>query len=108
MTSGVPGRAAHTIVAVQFRAPMTRTQVETAFGPEAPAFTKLPGLRWKFWTFNEETRDFMGVYLFENSGAVKAYLDGPVVPTLRKQFGDVRVETYAVLPELSRTTRAPL
>jgi len=99
-----------TLVNVQFRVALTKAELVQAFEPEAPKLAKYPHMRWKLWTLDERTREFSGVYLFDNERAAREYLDGPVVAALRADphFSDVRANAYPVLEGLSRVTRGPV
>jgi hypothetical protein len=106
----IPPSPTQSIVTVQFRVALTRGEVEKAFLPDAPRVAALPGLVWKVWSLDEETRSFAGVYLFGDHEAAQAFIAGPVVAALRREphFSEVRAQAYGVLEGLSRITRAPI
>jgi hypothetical protein len=99
-----------TIVDVHFRAAWTRDELIDAFLPGAPALGKVRGMRWKIWSFNSQTREFVGYYLFDGPKEAQAYIEGPVIRGLSKEpsFSNVEVRTFEALPELSQHTRGPL
>lgn len=98
------------VVNIRFRVALTKAELVAAFTPDAPEIAKLASLRWKLWTFNENDRAFMSVYLFDDGAAAQAFVRGPVVAGLYEDphLSDVRVDAYEVLESLSRATRARL
>jgi hypothetical protein len=107
-TAGKP--AAPTLVVVQMTVRLPKEDLVAAWAPDAPEIAKVPGMRWKFWSFDPASRAYAGVYLFESGTAAQEFLAGPVMDALRgdPNVEDVRAQHYEVLPSLSQVTRAPL
>lgn len=74
----------------------------------ADTFARLSGLRWKLWTLSEDGREAGGVYLFDSPEHARAYVEGEVVASLRKNpaFRSVEVRVRPVLHEPSLRTGA--
>jgi hypothetical protein len=68
------------------------------------------GLCWKVWLLNEAERRAGGIYLFDDERALRAYADGPIVAQIRSApfVRDLEAREFAVMPEHSAVTRAPL
>jgi Putative mono-oxygenase ydhR len=72
----------------------------------AHVMLSVPGLEWKLWIANPETRSAGGIYLFRDEASAAAYLDGPVIAALRgnPSVREVRAHVYVVADDLSRRT----
>lgn len=71
---------------------------------------QVPGLRWKLWLTDGETRTHSGVYLFDDQASAEAYLNGELVTNLRNNPRIKNLETiiFGIDEEASRITRAPI
>jgi len=71
------------------------------------AIRALPGLEWKVWLADADSRTAGGVYLFRDAASAEAYVSGPVIAHLRTLplVRAVRVRISAVADDLSRRTR---
>jgi hypothetical protein len=76
----------------------------------AQAFAAVPGLRWKLWLLNEERREAGGIYLFEDEGALEAFLSGDLARTIKTHpaLRDASIKQFDVLSDVSSITRAPV
>src|SRR5262245_61566258 len=52
----------------------------------------VPGLLWKIWIVDEERRRGGGVYLFADRAAAVAYVEGPIISSLRANPAASNVE----------------
>jgi hypothetical protein len=88
----------------------TRADFERDFAPIAATIAEVPGMRWKIWLFDEATSRGGGSYLFEDTASLGAYLDGPIVDTLRTHpaFSEVTVQAFSVLEAPTAITRGPV
>jgi hypothetical protein len=88
----------------------SREEFEEQFGPAAGDIAGVPGLRWKVWLFDEATSAGGGWYLFDDEAALQAYLEGPIVASIKSHpaFSNLRVHTSGVLEGPSVVTRGPL
>lgn len=81
-----------------------------AVSPLAEQWTAVPGLIWKTWTLNPETKRAGAVYLFESAEARQAYLDsdlGKAVAT-HPNFSDFAITPYTVMAAETAITRGPV
>jgi hypothetical protein len=73
----------------------------------APMFAELPGLLAKTWLADEATNTYGGVYFFADPAAVAAYLDSPIVRSLRtnSHYVNLTLRTFGTLDAPTRITR---
>lgn len=83
-------------------------EMTTAMEDLARSIAEEPGLIWKIWTVNEETKEAGGIYLFEDKPNAEAYL--AMHSARLKGFGitPVHGKIFEVNPELSKINQAPL
>jgi hypothetical protein len=76
----------------------------------ATIIASVEGLIWKIWVMQEEEFEMGGLYLFANREAAEAYLNHPLVQTVRSNPAVVSTqsELWDVESSLSAITRAPL
>lgn len=74
----------------------------------ADSIAQQPGLIWKVWTENPDTRRAGGVYLFENMQLAEDYLQ--MHRERLEAFGVMEMDSrlYQVNEPLSRITHAPI
>ena len=80
-------------------------QMSAAFAALAQSIATEPGLLWKIWTENAETKEAGGVYLFADMASLERYL---AMHTARLQsFGvtGIRSKIFDVNASLSAITR---
>ena len=70
----------------------------------------VPGLLWKIFTNNPDTRESCGIYLFDTLESAQAYLDGERVAGMKQNpdFGNVSARLGTVMEEASIMAGAPL
>lgn len=68
------------------------------------------GLRWKIWLMDESQSTAGGLYLFDDSSCLKAFLASPLMDYLQHHpsFTEVHVMPFAVLEAETRATHGPL
>ncbi|HSH23984.1 MAG TPA: monooxygenase [Massilibacterium sp.] len=80
-------------------------EMSKAYQELAESIEKEPGLIWKIWTENAETKESGGIYLFEDEASLQNYLD---MHTKRLQsFGvtNIRVKIFDVNKPLTNITK---
>ena len=70
----------------------------------------VPGLIWKIWTYDPDTSEAGGVYLFADEASAQAYLTGPIFASLQAMpaVANMQVKRLEVDRDRSLITRAPL
>ena len=99
-----------TVLQINFNFSVTPAELAEAFGPLADPIAKVPGLRWKIWSLNEDTSEFAGIYLFDDAESVQAYLEGPIVAGVQAHpaVSNISAKVFGVIEAFSAITRAPI
>lgn len=68
-----------------------------------------PGLRWKIWIYNDETKEAGGLYLFENDASADAYAEW-VTNALENNpaASSITVKKFDINADATATTRGPV
>jgi hypothetical protein len=66
-----------------------------------------PGLLRKTWIFDSTTQEYGGIYIFRDGESMQAYLDGPIVASMKALPGLKNFQTriFDINAELSSITR---
>lgn len=99
------------IVQINYRRPdVSKEAWEARYtGEMAKPFQKLDGMHWKIWLDGEDRR-VGGIYLFDSRAQAEAYVNGPIVASMKSNpnLQDVDVRIFDVRRRMSELTRAPL
>ncbi len=97
------------VLQINLRFDCPPSQLASIFGDVVGAIAATPGLRWKIWLLNDETREAGGIYAFDDDAAIDAYLGGPIGTQMRglPHLLDVAVKRFDTIPALNPVTRAP-
>ena len=98
------------ILQINIKFSISPAELAEGFAPLAEPISKVSGLRWKIWSLNEAESEFAGIYLFDDTESVQAYLEGPIIAGVSKHpaLSDIRAKQFDVLDELSAITRGPV
>ena len=98
------------VLQINFKFNISPTELAEGFAPLVDTISEVPGLRWKIWSLNEDTSEFAGIYLFDNTESIRAYLEGPIITELKKHpaLSDISARQFGVIDEFSAATRAPV
>jgi hypothetical protein len=98
------------VLQTNFTFNVSAEEFQAAAEPLAEAFAAVPGLVWKVWLLNAQTREAGGVYLFDSEASLAAFLDGPLVAGMKESpaIVDVTVRALPVWDAVSSITRAPI
>ncbi len=83
-------------------------EMSQAYAGLAESIANEPGLRWKIWTENAETKMAGGIYLFDDMASAQAYAE---MHTARLQgFGvtGIRALFFEVNESLTQIDRGPI
>jgi hypothetical protein len=99
-----------TVLQINFKFNVSPAELAEAFAPLAEPIAKVPGLRWKIWSLNEDRSEFAGIYLFDDADSVQVYLAGPIIAEVSKHpaLSDISVKQFGVIDEFSAITRGPV
>jgi len=84
-----------------------RADAMAAFEQAAPVFAAINGLTWKVWLENKDGT-ISGLYYFKDGADLEAYKETDMYKQVPPIFEVISSETYDILEELSKVTRAPL
>ena len=98
------------VLQINFTFDMTAEEYEATVAPLAEAIADVEGLLWKVWVINDEDNEAGGIYLFDETTSIDAYLTSEIVAMLAShpQITDIDVKVFAVMESVSTITRAPL
>jgi putative monooxygenase ydhR len=98
------------ILQVNMNFSIPAADLEAAWLGVAQPLADVPGLIWKVWLMNEERKEAGGIYLFETADAARAYVEGPIVVSLKASpvVSNITGKMFDVLTDHSAVTRAPL
>ena len=100
----------YTVLQLRFKLRVPPDVLLTQSREAATIIASLEGLIWKIWVLQEEEFEMGGIYLFANRQTAEAYLNHPVIQTVRSHPAVVSTESnlFDVESSLSALTRAPL
>ena len=74
------------ILSMRFRSAKPVKELEAMSDASLPLFEKLPGLLQKYYVQNRENGEVGGVYVWESTEHLQAYLAGPIVAAMPPRF----------------------
>lgn len=99
------------LIQILFRNPQKASEdAQKAAWERAHAIAEWQGLIWKIWTYDPNSDRVGGIYLFRDSKSAEAYLNGPIVASMKSIPGVSEFQTtvLAVDGDRSKVTRGPL
>ncbi|RHW39062.1 monooxygenase [Neobacillus notoginsengisoli] len=74
----------------------------------AKSINNEPGVIWKIWTENAETKESGGVYLFESKETAQKFLEMHSARLKSYGFDNIRAKIFEVHEKLSLINKAPI
>jgi hypothetical protein len=98
------------LLQINFKYSISLAELAEDFGPLAEPIAEVPGLRWKIWAANPDASEFAGIYVFDDSESVQAYLEGPIIAQVAQHpaLSDISAKQFNVIEEFSAITRGPI
>ena len=98
------------VLQINFKFSAPGGEMKKGFAQVVNDIAAVTGLRWKIWIMNEQTQEAGGLYLFDDQGAVEAYLEGPLIAGLKANpaASDISFKQFNVVEELTTITRGPM
>ena len=98
------------VLQVNFGLNVTPAEYRAFAATVADAVAQVPGLRWKVWFLNDETREAGGIYLFEDEQTMQAYLASDIIGSVRTHpaLRDATFKHAPVQADLTAVTRGPI
>lgn len=101
---------ANTILQINLTYDCSQAELETAFSHAVGAIAPFPGLTWKIWIVNDETKEAGGLYCFASETALTAYINSPIVAALKANplVKNVGIKAFGAIASLTAQTRGPI
>ena len=99
-----------TILQVNFTWDLSEAERDEHFTLDiARRLANFPGLRWKVWLTDEDTKGAGGIYLFDDRQSAQARVDAlrPILEGL-PGTSDISMRMFDIREDLSEITRAPI
>ena len=99
-----------TILQINYKLSSSVASFMKEANPVADALAAVAGLRWKIWLVNEAEQEGGGIYLFDDTAALAAFLEGPIVARLKAHpaMREVQIKQFNAWEELTKVTRGPI
>ena len=78
---------------------LTREEFEKRFTQRMPLFLEVPGLIQKYFSYDRETAEWAGIYLWETPEALDDYLSSDLPETIQSAYD---------LPDVPKLERYPI
>ncbi|MBI4476166.1 MAG: YdhR family protein [Acidobacteria bacterium] len=98
------------ILQINFKLNVSAQEYERAVTPLADLFNGVTGLQWKIWLLNPAESEAGGIYLFDDTASVDAFLAGPLVAQVKQApfLRDLSVKRFDVMPTVTAITKGPV
>ncbi|WP_019241586.1 MULTISPECIES: monooxygenase [Bacillus] len=80
-------------------------EMTEAYAELSKHLAKAPGLIWKIWTENSDTKEAGGIYLFTDQESAKAYLKEHTARLESFGITNLRGKIFEINEPLSKTTK---
>lgn len=100
---------AQQILQINFNFNLSSDDYKQAVNGIAEKFAALPGLQWKIWLYNEESKEAGGIYQFADKAAVEAFMQSELFlgSATNPYFTNFSVKQFGTLVDTGVITRAP-
>lgn len=98
------------ILQINFTYVCSQADIEASFAQAGGAIAAFPGLTWKIWIINDETKEAGGIYCFESETALTAYIDSPIINALKANplVSKVQIKPFEAIASLTAQTYGPV
>jgi hypothetical protein len=98
------------ILQINLRFNVTAAELAKEFETAAGYIAGVPGLKWKVFGMDEQRGEAAGIYLFEDEGSLKSYLEGPIIADMKgnKAFSDIHIKDFDIVDKATAVTRGPV
>jgi hypothetical protein len=98
------------ILQINLRFTVSAAELEKEFETAAGYIAEVPGLKWKIFGMDEQRGEATGIYLFEDDGSLKSYLEGPIIADMKDKeaFSDINITYFDVVEKATAVTRGPV
>ena len=84
---------------------LSRDEMEKRYKERLPRFRDVPGLLQKYYSFDESTQEWAGVYLWDSEQSLAAYLQSDLrktIPAAYELTQPPRIERFPIVDVLRR------
>jgi hypothetical protein len=98
-----------TILQINLTYTCAKEDFETACSHAAEAIAIFPGLHWKIWIINDTTKEAGGFYCFEDVESLNAYINSPIIASLKANpiVSSIEIKRFEAIDSLTALTRGP-
>ncbi len=98
------------ILQVNYKYSRTKTEQEKASLQSANLISNVKGIIWKIWIVNDAEKTAGGIYLFEDEASAQAYLNGPIIATMKNMpvINDFQAKIFDIISEPTNITKGPV
>jgi heme-degrading monooxygenase HmoA len=92
-------KAAKVVLLVKFKSRLSVDEARRRYVERMPRFRELPGLLQKFYFYDEQTKEYGGVYVWDSEESVQTYLESDLRKSIATAYeieGTPRVERLSV------------
>ena len=101
---------AETVLQVNFKFSVRRSEYEELAASLAEAFSEVPGLVWKVWILNATESEAGGIYYFESEEALRLFLASQLAADVQTHpaVSEFSAKTFEVMDAATAVTRGPV
>jgi heme-degrading monooxygenase HmoA len=88
---------------VKFKTGLSDEEVAQTIAERAPQYEALPGLRQKLYIKEQATREYGGIYLWEDEDSMREFRESELAATIPEAYrveGEPRIEVFEVVSVL--------
>lgn len=101
---------AKTILQVNFKFNVNRSEYEELASSLGQAFAEVPGLVWKVWIMNEAESEAGGIYFFDSGESLQLFLASELAASVQAHpaVSEFSAKTFEVMEAVTAVTRGPV
>ena len=98
------------ILQINLRFNVSAAELAKQFETAAGDIAEVPGLKWKIFGMDEQRGKAAGIYLFEDEGSLKSYLESPIIAVLKgkNSYSKIDIKYFDVVDKATAVTRGPI
>jgi hypothetical protein len=103
-------RKMKTILQINMTYHGSQIELEESFAQAVGAIASFPGLAWKIWIINDETKEAGGLYCFDSETALTQYINSPIIAHLKTNpmVSNLQIKEFGAIAPLTAQTRGPI
>lgn len=96
-------RPAIMLIVRGLKSALSREEMDRRYKERMPQFRALPGLVQKYYSYDETTGEWAGIYLWDSEDSLAAYLESDLrktIPSAYELTGPPQIERYPIVDVL--------